>query len=130
MDLIVSKPKSWVASSLAIVLGFATAGGPALAQDSRDEEAQQGTTVQRRPVEAPIGQTARSTVGQVGQRQKRDEAASTANPMQRLATRIQNRVQNRVRNRIDRYYDARPDATSSFRVAENEAQRQRVARRR
>ena len=70
----------------------------------------------------PLGRTAQSTAGQVGQRQTRDTAAQQAGiqPMARISNRIQNRVQNRVRNRIDRYYDPRANAADPFAVAEDQ----------
>lgn len=71
----------------------------------------------------PNGRTARSSVGQVGQRQTRDTAAQQAGikPMARIANRVQNRVQNRIRNRIDRNYDPRANATDPFVVAGDQA---------
>lgn len=67
----------------------------------------------------PSGSTARSSVGQVGQRQTRDTTAQQAGikPAARVANRVQNRVQNRIRNRIDRYYEPRANATDPFVVA-------------
>jgi hypothetical protein len=71
----------------------------------------------------PSGRTARSSVGQVGQRQTRDIAADQTGgkPMARTESRVQNRVQNRIRNRIDRYYDPRANATDPFIVAGDQA---------
>ncbi len=73
----------------------------------------------------PGGHTARSSAGQVGQRQNRELTAQQAGiePMARIAGRVQNRVQNRIRNRIDRYYDAQANATDPFIVASEQARR-------
>lgn len=69
------------------------------------------------------GLTARSSVGQVGQRQTRDTAAERTGikPMARIMSRVQNRVQNRIRNRIDHNYDPQANATSPFITAEDQA---------
>lgn len=69
------------------------------------------------------GETARSTVGQVGQRQTREQLAQDAGiePMARINSRVQNRVQSRIRNRIDRYYDPQANATSPFDIAGDQA---------
>ncbi len=71
----------------------------------------------------PGGHTARSSAGQVGQRQTRELTAQQAGiePMARIAGRVQNRVQNRIRNRIDRYYDTQANATDPFIVAGEQA---------
>lgn len=71
------------------------------------------------------GRTASSSVGQAGQRQTRESAATEAGikPMARIASRVQNRVQNRIRNRIDRYYDPQAGATDPFAVAEDQMSR-------
>lgn len=71
--------------------------------------------------DAPPGQTANSSVGQVGQRQTREKAAATIAPTARIASRIVNRVQSRIRNRIDRYYDPKANAASPFEVAGEQA---------
>lgn len=69
------------------------------------------------------GRIARSSTGQVGERQTRDTAATQAGikPMARIANRIQNRVQNRLRTRIDRTYDPQANATDPFTIAEEQA---------
>lgn len=68
------------------------------------------------------GRTASSSVGQAGQRQTRESAATEAGikPMARIASRVQNRVQNRIRNRVDRYYDPQAGITDPFAVAEDQ----------
>ena len=91
--------------------------------DAQDDE--QPTVQQQRqtPLDTnSAGGTARSSIGQVGQRQTRDTAAQQAGikPMARIASRIQNRVQSRIRNRIDRNYDSRVNATDPFAVAEDQ----------
>lgn len=118
-----------------IGLSLALATSPAFAQsrspqsapsaiDSQDDEQPVVQQRQQTPLDTnPSGRTARSSVGQVGQRQTRDTAAQQAGikPMARVANRIQNRVQNRIRNRIDRYYDPRANATDPFVVAGEQA---------
>lgn len=66
---------------------------------------------------------AEAPAGEVGQRQTREDAAPNVEPMGRIANRIQNRLQNRVRNRIDRNYDPQANATSPFRVADEQTRR-------
>lgn len=68
------------------------------------------------------GKVAESAVGEVGQRQTREEAAPGVEPMSRINSRIPNRVQNRIRNRIDRYYDPKANTTSPFEVAADQAE--------
>lgn len=118
-----------------IGLSFAQVSTPAIAQASApqsttlaadNQDGEQPVVWQRRetPLEInPSGRTARSSVGQVGQRQTRDTAADQAGikPMARIANRVQNRVQNRVRNRIDRYYSPQANATYPFAVAGEQA---------
>ena len=117
-----------------IGLSLALVTSPAIAQprspqsalstsDSEDED-QSVLQQQQIPVETnPTGRTARSSAGQVGQRQTRDTAAQQAGikPMARISNRIQNRVQNRIRNRIDRNYDPQANATDPFVVADEQA---------
>lgn len=91
--------------------------------DAQDDE--QPMVQQRRqtPIDtSSVGRTARSSVGQVGQRQTRDMVAQQmgVKPMARIASRIQNRVQSRIRNRIDRNYDSQVNATDAFAVAEDQ----------
>lgn len=99
-----------------------------VASASPDQDDDEALTPQQQQQQTPLetnraGRTARSSVGQVGQRQTRDTAAAQAGikPMARIASRIQNRVQNRVRNRIDRDYDPLAGATDPFAVAEDQA---------
>lgn len=123
-----------------MLIGFSLilAASPTLAQsrasqsatstvDGQDDE--QAVVRQQRP-QAPLqtnpsGRTARSSVGQVGERQTRDAATQQLGikPMARIVSRIQNRVQNRIRNRIDRFYDGRANATDPFVVAGDEARK-------
>lgn len=89
-----------------------------------ENEGQEAAPQQQTPLDTnPTGRTARSSVGQAGQRQTREAAAEQAGikPMARIASRIQNRVQNRIRNRIDRNYDPQAGATDPFAVAEDQA---------
>lgn len=69
----------------------------------------------------PVGGVARSSVGQVGQRQVREQATGGLEPLVRINSRVQNRVQSRIRNRIDRYYDPRANAQTPFDVAADQA---------
>ncbi len=83
---------------------------------------------QQRQIPVQINQAGRvgdSAVGQVGQRQTRENAELTTGikPTARLASRIQNRVQNRIRNRIDRDYDPKANATDPFAIAEDQARK-------
>ena len=99
----------------------ATSASPLEQEDDQLPPPQQQ---QQTPLETnQAGRTARSSVGQVGQRQTRDTAAAEAGikPMARIQNRIQNRVQNRIRNRIDRNYDPQANATDPFVVAEDQA---------
>lgn len=120
---------------LLISLGSALVNMPAIAQASApqstslaadNQDGEQPVAQQRphTPLETnPSGRTARSSVGQVGQRQTRDTAADQAGikPMARIASRVQNRVQSRIRNRIDRYYSPQANATDPFAVAGEQA---------
>src|SRR3546814_697962 len=67
------------------------------------------------------GEVAKSAVGEVGQRQAREQNQANIEPMSRINSRIANRVQNRIRNRIDRSYDPVADATSPFETAADQA---------
>jgi hypothetical protein len=101
---------------------------PALAQvgssppTSSSEAEDEQPIVQQQPRIAPprAGRVAGSSVGEVGQRQGREQAATGIDPMARIASRVQNRVQSRIRNRIDRNYDPQANATSPFAIAEDE----------
>lgn len=117
-----------------IGLSLALAISPAVAQVSpfgatsaTDSQNNEQPTVQQRQKTTldtnPSGRTARSPVGQVGQRQSSDVAAQQAGikPMARIANRIQNRVQNRIRNRIDDSYNPQANTTDPFAVAEDSA---------
>ncbi|WP_088368399.1 hypothetical protein [Sphingomonas dokdonensis] len=70
--------------------------------------------------EAPVGQTAQSSVGQIGQRQTRDQAAPSIEPMRRISNRLQNRIQTRIQSRIDRNQNPRATTLSPFAVADEE----------
>jgi hypothetical protein len=70
-----------------------------------------------------VGQVAKSSVGAVGQRRTREQAAPNIAPLGRITSRVQNRVQSRIRNRIDRHYDPRVNATSPFEIAGEQARR-------
>lgn len=119
-----------------IGLSLALATSPASAQSRApqsatspaDSQGDEQPIVQQRqtPLDTnPSGRTARSSVGQVGQRQTRDTAAQQVGtePMARIASRVQNRVQNRIRNRIDRYYNPQANATDPFVVAGEQARK-------
>lgn len=64
------------------------------------------------------GRIARSSVGQAGQRETREQSALPTGP---IDSRIQNRVQSRIRNRIDRFYDPQANAAAPFRIADEQA---------
>ncbi len=81
------------------------------AQADPDEEV--ATQPQIQVTRAPAGGLARSSVGEIGQRQSFD----SIEPMARINSRIQNRVQSRIRNRIDKYYTPQANAISPFEVA-------------
>lgn len=66
------------------------------------------------------GRTADTGIGDVGQRQTREESATNIQPLGRIDSRIGNRVQSRIRNRIDANYDPQSNALSPFRVAGDE----------
>ncbi|ODP39082.1 hypothetical protein [Sphingomonas turrisvirgatae] len=118
-----------LAYSLANMPAVAQASAPQSTSSAADnQDGEQPVTQQRpqTPIETnPSGRTARSSVGQVGQRQTRDTAADQAGikPMARIASRVQNRVQNRIRNRIDRYYSPQANATDPFAVAGQQARK-------
>ncbi|MBB3880146.1 hypothetical protein [Sphingomonas pseudosanguinis] len=113
--------------SLLFLIGLAT---PAAAQDRYQEPDQIQQAPQSLP-ETRQGETARSTVGQTGQRQTREIISQDAGiePMARINNRIQNRVQSRIRNRIDPYYDPQANSTSPFRVAGDQVRLSGRARR-
>ena len=87
------------AHGAALFTGLLGCGALAVAQDAR------------------LAQTARSSVGQVGQRQTRAQAAASIQPMGRIATRIDNRIQSRLHSRIDPTYDANDDAAAQLKLA-------------
>jgi hypothetical protein len=68
----------------------------------------------------PTGRVAQSSVGQVGTRQTREDAATAINPLAATNGRLQNRIQSRLRTRIDRYYSSQANALSPFEVAADE----------
>ncbi|WP_156021451.1 hypothetical protein [Sphingomonas melonis] len=100
-----------------------TASSPAGSEDNEQPIVQQQ---QQTPIEInPSGRTPLTSVGQVGRRQSRDDAAEQANikPMARITNRIQNRVQNRIRNRIDRNYDPQANVNTPFVVADEQVRK-------
>lgn len=70
---------------------------------------------------SPSGRMAHTGVGQIGQRQTREQAAPNVEPLSRINNRIANRVQNRIRNRIDGHSTPQANATSPFSVAVEQA---------
>lgn len=60
------------------------------------------------PVPQGAGQTASSSVGEVGKRQTREQAPNAA-PMARIENKLQSRVQSRLQNRIDQHFDPNVD---------------------
>ncbi|WP_146049586.1 hypothetical protein [Novosphingobium sp. HII-3] len=112
-----------LAMSPAVAHARASQSATSTADSQNDDQlgAQQWTQT---PLETnPTGRTAKSSVGEAGQRMTRDTTAQKTGvkPMARVSNRIQNRVQNRIRNRIDRYYDPQSNATDSLVVAEDQA---------
>lgn len=87
--------------------------------DDQDEPPPPPQQTQTRPNQA--GRVADSAVGEVGQRQTREQAPAGIQPMARVSGRIQNRVQSRIRNRIDRNYDPQANATAPFATAEEQS---------
>lgn len=62
------------------------------------------------------GQVANSSVGEVGQRQTRDQLVSQ--PLARINNRISNRVESRIANRVDRFYNSdSQNSTSAYEAA-------------
>jgi hypothetical protein len=100
------------------------AAAPAVGQVADRPEPAPATTV---PIQS--GHAADSTVGRVGQRQNRQEAAPNVQPLARVSGRINNRVQSRIRNRIDRNYNPQANATSPFEVAADRTRTGRSPRR-
>lgn len=90
--------------------------------DREDPQATQQSRPQPMPAQSDrAGRVATSSVGEVGQRQTREQMAPNTQPMARIASRINTRVQNRIRTRIDRNYSPQANATSPFAVAEEQA---------
>lgn len=113
-----------LAVAMPVVAQVRSAQSTTSTTDGQDDEQPVVQQQQQTPLDTnPAGRTARSSVGQAGQRQTREAAAEQAGikPMARIASRIQNRVQNRIRNRIDRNYDPQAGATDPFVVAEDQA---------
>ncbi|MGZ5784231.1 MAG: hypothetical protein ACXWI3_12870 [Croceibacterium sp.] len=52
---------------------------------------------------AQVKRTAKVGQTEVGQRQKRDEAAPNVHPLKQISSRIDNRINLRIQNRIDRF---------------------------
>lgn len=72
-------------------------------------------------VRITAGRTAKTGIGEVGQRQTRAEARPGAEPMDRIETRISSRIENRIRTRIDRDYDEGFHTTSAIADADARA---------
>jgi len=91
--------------------------------EQQQQQQQQQQSNQLMPLESnQVGHIARSSAGEIGQRQTRDSASTLTGVglMGRVASRIQNRVQNRLRTRIDRTYDPQADTNDPFRVAQDQ----------
>lgn len=130
-----------IARRAALALAVATlallaAPPPAPAQQrgaARDEEdsampAPPPTTGTRPTGDGSRGQVAGSAAGRAGQRRTRLDVTGVV-ATARIDTRVANRVQARLRNRIDRYFDPQANATSPFKVAGEQTQRQGQTRR-
>ncbi len=92
-------------AAFSAALALLSVGTPAMAQD------------------VSASQTTDSSVGQVGQRQTREDSAPNIQPMGRINSRVTNRVQSRIRNRLDRYYDPQANAASPFEIAGEQTRR-------
>jgi hypothetical protein len=136
-----SPQRGWLRSAIAVaVMAWATTA-PAqhgMYQDRLSDSSQgqrdmddgqdmltpmQPSTPQRSTSTGPAsaGHNARSSIGEVGQRQTREDAfRQQTQPMARIDSRIRNRIQSRLRTRIDRTYDPQANATSPFDVATEE----------
>lgn len=68
-----------------------------------------------------VGRTADTGIGEIGQRQTREEAAPNIEPIGRIDNRVENRVQNRLRNRVDRDYDPAANSAAPFERAARSA---------
>jgi hypothetical protein len=132
-------PQALIAFVFLIVI-LVAAAAPAIAQQgkigqaqprldsaSNDQQPDQATLLPWQPAQpvttsnGPLpGRIGRSSVGEVGQRQARDQDIDGLRPTARIANRIQNRVQSRLRTRIDRTYDPQANAALPFAVAEGE----------
>lgn len=85
-------------------------------------------SAQEVPTEEPVaeeetgfsqqGRAPETGAGELGMRQKSDEAVANIEPQRRVESRIENRVQNRLRTRIDRDYDPLANARSPFEAAD------------
>lgn len=85
------------------------------------------STATQAPASVEPGRTARSAVGEVGQRQTVYQTQGIT-PMARLSNRIENRIQLRIRNRIDRDYQADPSSVAAIATAEQQARSDRPHR--
>lgn len=97
----------WLASSLLAV--------------SYSSTAQQLATPQPTLKQATEGQVAQASVGQVGQRQTREQTVPNTPPTERIASRLQTRIQARLRTRIDQQATPSATALTAFSIAEDEA---------
>jgi len=95
-----SRWKPWCRLALPLPLPLLVFCGTAMAQE----------------VAAPVSRTARSAIGQVGQRQ--DQAIINTRPLVRVESRIQNRVSSRIASRLDRNYDPRSGTAAYTSAAE------------
>lgn len=98
----------------ATIMSVLMVANPALAQDSQSSAGQTSGDL------TSVGRVADSPVGEIGQRQTKQETQGIR-PMARISSRIQNRVQLRLRNRIDRAYRPQTDMSNPFMVADDQA---------
>lgn len=110
---------------LGLLLSTGVTAQVAPRQDDRQADDIEQPVIQAEAVPAtgpidPTGRVARSSAGEVGQRQTREDVENVR-PLARIDSRIANRVQSRLRTRIDRNYDLQGNTTSSFAVASDEA---------
>jgi hypothetical protein len=105
-----------------LMIGACCVWHPALAADRVQDDANWSQQAQQMPIDNSVGRLARSSVGEVGQRQTREAAPSGLRPAARIDGRIQSRIRNRIYNRLDRYYDPAANSVRPFAVAEDAVQ--------
>jgi hypothetical protein len=103
------------------LVGWAVSWLASLLVVTYSSTAQQLTTADPTLRKATEGQVAQASVGQVGQRQTREQTAPNTPPTDRIASRLQTRIQSRLRTRIDQQATPSATALTAFSIAEEEA---------